>query len=133
MSTPLHNEMTAALADLREQQSRIAEALARLNSAETTVTSEDRLIQATVDGRGRLTGLKFSGRRWRDLAPHELAARLVEVVDRAQDKAATQTASLMSGLVPAGLDPERLVGGDLDLDGLLEAAIEDVAAGRWAR
>ncbi|MFT7841739.1 YbaB/EbfC family nucleoid-associated protein [Saccharothrix sp. BKS2] len=133
MSGPLHDEMTTALTDLRAQQDRIAETLAQLGSVEATSTSEDRLLQATVDGQGRLTGLKFTGRRWRDLAPKELAAKLVEVVNRAQDQAAQQTASLMSGLMPAGLDPERLRDLGTDLDALFESAVQDLASGRGDR
>ncbi|MBY8851715.1 YbaB/EbfC family nucleoid-associated protein [Saccharothrix longispora] len=134
MSGPLHDEMSTALTDLRAQQDRITETLAQLGSVEATSTSEDRLLQATVDGQGRLTGLKFTGRRWRDLAPKELAAKLVEVVNRAQDQAAQQTASLMSGLMPPGLDAERLRDlGGTDLDALFESAVEDLAAGRWTR
>ncbi|MDQ2589060.1 YbaB/EbfC family nucleoid-associated protein [Saccharothrix yanglingensis] len=133
MTTPLHNEMAAALAELREQQTRITEAVTRLKAAEVTATSDDRLLQATVDSQGRLTELKFTGRRWRDLAPKELAARLVDVVNRAQDKAAEQSAGMVAGLMPAGMDLDALRAGAPGLDALFEAAIGDVTTGRWAR
>lgn len=131
MSTPLHNEMAAALAELREQQSRITEAVERLKSADATVVSEDRLISASVNGQGRITELKFAGRRWRELAPKELAARIVDVVTKAQDKAAESTNALVSGLMPEGVDLDRLRDAGPDLDALFGAAVAD--AGRWTR
>lgn len=126
MSTPLHNEMAAAMAGLREQQTRITDAIGRLQSASTTVTSDDRLIEATVDGQGKLTGLKLAGRRWRDLAPKEFAARLIDVVSRAQDKAAQNSAELVSGLMPGGMDLDQLRNTAPDLDAMLSAALQGI-------
>ncbi|WP_329791561.1 YbaB/EbfC family nucleoid-associated protein [Lentzea sp. DG1S-22] len=133
MSTPLHNELDGVLADLKEQQGRITEAVGRLESAETTVVTEDRMIQATVDAKGKLTGLKLTGRRWRDLAPKELTARIVEVVNRAQDKAAEQTAELVAPLLPPGVSLDSMLGSTPDLQGMFKSAMEDLTAGKWLR
>lgn len=131
MFTPLHNEMAAAVAELRAQQERIGNAVSQIESATATATTEDRLIKATVDGRGRLTEIAFSGRRWRELAPKDLASRIVEVVTRAQDRAAENTAALMAELMPAGIDLDQLQGSGPDLAAMFDAAVEE--AGRWHR
>ena len=133
MSTPLHNEMAAAMADLREQQSRISDALAGLQAVQATATSDDHLVEATVDGQGKLIGMAFSGRRWRDLAPKDLAARITDVVNRAQAKASQETASLVNGLMPAGMDLDSLRTTGPDLDAMFGAAVEDALSGRWSR
>lgn len=132
MSTPLHNELASALADLRAQQGAIEDALGRMRAVEATATSEDRLVEASVDGQGRLTGVRLAGRRWRELAPKELCARIVEVVNRAQDKAAAETAALAGGLMPQGMDLAALRGPGPDLEAMFAAALDDAAV-RWSR
>jgi hypothetical protein len=126
MSAPLHNEMAEALAQLREQQSLITDAVGRLNTASATAASDDRTIEATVNAQGKLTGLKLSGRRWRDLAPKELAAKLVEVVNRAQDEASRKNSELVSAFLPQGMDFDKLRDAGPDLDAMFSAAIEDL-------
>ncbi|OLR93341.1 YbaB/EbfC family nucleoid-associated protein [Actinokineospora bangkokensis] len=133
MSTPLHNEMAAAVAQLREQQARLERTMADLRAVRASATSEDRLVEATVDSQGKLVGLVLSGRRWRDLAPKELAARITDVVNRAQTRAAENTAALVGGLLPQGMDLDALRGAGPDLDAMFAAAVDDATAGRWAR
>ncbi|PPK70917.1 YbaB/EbfC family nucleoid-associated protein [Actinokineospora auranticolor] len=125
MSTPLHNELAAALVELREQQTRITEAVAKVAEASTTVAADDRMVEATVDGQGKLVGLKFHGRRWRDLAPGELAARLVDVVAKAQDQAAAATASVFAGVMPNGMSFTKDSADDLisELDAMFDTAV----------
>ncbi|MGX7828861.1 YbaB/EbfC family nucleoid-associated protein [Actinokineospora sp. 24-640] len=130
MSTPLHNKMADALADLRVQRDRIEQTLERMRAVEASATSDDRTVEATVDNQGRLTALRLNGRRWRDTSPKELCARLVDVVSRAQDKAAAETAALAAGMVPAGMDLAALRDSGPDLDALF-AAVDDPAG--WSR
>jgi hypothetical protein len=89
------------------------------------------LIKATVDGQGRLTELAFTGQRWREMAPKELCAKIVEVVADAQGKAAASVQELMAGLIPDGVDLDRLRENGPDLDAMIDSAIAD--AGRWSR
>ena len=131
MFSPLHNEMTDAMRGLREKQEQIAAAMGSLQETTASATTKDRTIKATVDGQGRLTELAFNGQRWRDLAPKELGAKIVEVVADAQRQAAASVNELMGGLVPAGVDLERLRDAGPDLESMMDDAIED--AGRWTR
>ncbi len=131
MFSSFENEMTAAMRELRDKQGEIAAALGKLHEATATATSKDRMLKATVDGQGRLTELAFNGTRWREMAPKELGAKIVEVVGQAQEQAALKTAELMGGLVPAGLDLEQLRTVGPDLESMIDDAIADV--GRWSK
>jgi DNA-binding protein YbaB len=131
MSAPLHDGMASALSELRAQQEKIAGAVSRLQAVTTSSSTKDKMVTAAVDGQGKLVELSFRGRRWRDLAPKELAAKIVEVVGDAQDKASAETAGVMSDLVPAGLDLERLRQLGPDLDSMFNEAIEE--ARRWRK
>jgi len=131
MFSSFENEMTGALRELRAKQEEIASALGKLQETTATATSKDRMLKATVDGQGRLTELVFNGKRWREMAPKELGAKIVEVVADAQRGAAEATSELMGGLVPAGVDLEELRSAGPDLEAMMDSAIADVD--RWSR
>ncbi len=127
MSSPLFNQMENALADLREQQERIREAQERAEEETTTVSSKDRSISATVDHRQRLTGLRFSGTRYRTMAPAELANRIVELVRQAQDEASQKSIATYSAMAPAGFGAAltEMVNGEFDLDKMFDEAVRE--------
>jgi DNA-binding protein YbaB len=131
MFSSFENQLTEAMRELREKQGEIASAIGKLNEATATATSKDRMLKATVDGQGKLTELAFNGKRWREMAPKELGAKIVEVVAEAQEQAALKTSELMGGLVPAGLDLEQLRTVGPDLESMIDDAIADV--GKWSR
>ena len=131
MFSSFENEMTEAMRELRDKQGEIAEALGKMHEATATATSKDRMLKATVDGQGRLTELVFNGTRWREMAPKELGAKIVELVADAQRQAAAATGELMAGLVPAGVDLEQLRSVGPDLEAMIDTAIADV--GKWSR
>ena len=86
-----------------------------------SATSKDRMVTATVDGRGRLVDLDLAGTRYRRLAPAELTARIVETVRAAQEDAAHATATMLTGLLPDGLGMP--VDGEFDLEAMFDAAV----------
>jgi DNA-binding protein YbaB len=131
MFSSFENEMTEAMRELRDKQGEIAEVLGKMHEATATATSKDRMLKATVDGQGRLTELAFNGMRWREMAPKELGAKIVELVADAQRQAAAATGELMAGLVPAGVDLEQLRSVGPDLAAMIDTAIADV--GKWSR
>jgi hypothetical protein len=131
MFSSLHNEMTEALASLRADQEKIAAALGKLGEVTASATTRDRTIRATVDGQGRLVELDLKGQKWREMAPKELGAKIVEVVTEAQQQASGATVELMAGLTPTGVDLERLRVDGPDLEAMIASAIED--SGRWSR
>ncbi|MBK1787784.1 YbaB/EbfC family nucleoid-associated protein [Prauserella cavernicola] len=130
MFSPLHNQLDEAMREMRAKQEELAGAFGKLQDVTATATSKDRAIQATVDSQGKLTELTLNGKRWRDMAPKELAAKIVEVVTDAQDEAAAATSSAMAGLIPEGLDLEKLRESGPDLDAMFDEALKDARKGR---
>lgn len=126
MSTPMHNQLAAMMAALREDREKFDQAIGQVDQITETVTSKDRMVRATVDARGRLTALELNGRRWRDLAPPELCAKIVEAVRSAQEATVTRSAELMTGMLPAGLDAV-LRGSPPDFDSMLADVLNNLA------
>lgn len=129
MTTPLHNELESALVRLRDQQAELTAATKAIADAETTSLSTDRLIEATVDGRGRLTGLRITGRRFRDLPAAELAARITETVRAAQEEQENRTMAALARFAPPGVDLAAMFDGSASTDDLLAAAGASLADG----
>lgn len=126
MSTPMHDQLDAMMATLREDREKFDQAIVRAEEITETATSKNRMVRATVDARGRLTALELKGRRWRELAPTELCTRIVETVRDAQDAAAARSAELMTGLLPSGLDA-MLNGSPPDFESMLTDVLKDFA------
>jgi hypothetical protein len=126
MSTPFRQQLDAALANLRVQQTRIRAATEELAKATATAASNDHAIEATVDSQGKLTAIKLKGAGYRKLAPAELAARIVDTVRSAQDAAARRATDALTGLLPTdlglGIAPTLSPDGSWDIDGMFEAA-----------
>ena len=94
-------------------------------------TSKDKMVTATVDSQGRLVGLTLKGTRYRQLAPAELTSRIVETVRAAQELAARESASMLAGLLPAGLGMP--LDGNFDLDAMFDAAVNAAAEPLFAK
>lgn len=131
MFSSFENQMTEAMRELRDKQSEIASALGKMHETTATASSKDRMLKATVDGQGTLTELEFNGKRWREMPPKELGAKIVEVVADAQRQAALKTSELMSGLVPSGFDLDQLRTVGPDMESMIDDAITDV--GKWSK
>jgi hypothetical protein len=121
MSDQPYDGMEAALSKLRAETARIREAGEQMNAVTGSSTTKDRMVTATVDNQGRLTDLKLRGTRYRQMAPSELATRIVETVREAQEIAARESAGMLAGLLPAGLGIP--IGGEFDLDAMFDAAV----------
>jgi len=89
----------------------------------TSVTSKNRMVAATVDSSGRLVELAFKGNRYRNLPPAELSALVVETVAKAQQAASKEAMAAAADLIPEGFGFPGLTGGDVDLDGMFDAAV----------
>jgi len=127
MSDPLHNELAAALVLLRDQQEDLAAATKALAETETTTRSRDRLVEATVDNRGRLTGLKLTGRRFRDLSAAELCAKIAETVRAAQQEQEARTVSSLARFAPPGVDVAAMFDGTFDPEEMIASAGVSIA------
>jgi hypothetical protein len=133
MSTPLQQQLEAALSDLRVQRTRIQAAGEQLAKTTGKAISKDRSVEAVVDNHGRLASLKLNGTGYRKLASTELAARIVDTVRAAQDAAARQAAGALTGLMPSALNfgvgpTTPPADGTWDIDAMFEAAARAVQA-----
>lgn len=130
MSQPFQEQMEAALADLRGQQTRIQSASRQLAQVTGKATSKDRAVEAVVDSQGKLTSLKLNGTGYRKLAPAELAARIVETVRTAQDAASREAFESLAGLMPTGfggaLGAAAPADGSWDIEAMFDAAARAV-------
>ena len=72
MTTPLHNSLEEAYAELVSQREALNDMQHRLAEAGTTVTSKNRAVSVTIDGQGRVSEIKFLTSGYRSMAPTEL-------------------------------------------------------------
>lgn len=119
MFSSMHNDIAEMLKNLQEQRERLTEAAREMREVTANATTKDRMIKATVDSRGRLTELTFTGNRWRDLAPKEFASKVVDVITRAQDKANKTVTGLAAGVAPEGIDLQQILENGPDFDDML--------------
>lgn len=119
MYSSFHDDIGELLANLREQRGKLVDSMQEMRAVTASATTKDRMMRATVDSRGRLTELVLRGNRWRELAPTEFAARLVEVVSQAQENAVDGVVELAAEVTPEGMDFRALMAGELNVDELL--------------
>jgi DNA-binding protein YbaB len=123
MSAPMEEQLESAIAELRAEQEKINGFAATMAGKTTEATSRNRMVSAKVDSQGKLVELSLKGNRYRQLAPAELSALVVETVRKAQDAAAKQTMAAALALLPDGFGIPGTHAGERDLDAMFDAAI----------
>lgn len=109
----LQGQMERSLEQLRQTQERLAEASANLESVTAEAVSKDRMLSVTVNARGEIAEMRFHTEKYRMMAPAELAAAVIEVVERARRDVAQQVSTSMGALVPGDSSArEQAVAGD---------------------
>src|SRR3954451_7753128 len=122
----MQHEIQAAIADLEQTKARLSELNLQMDAEQTSVKSKDRMIEATVDARGRLTDLSLRATKYRTLSPKELCARIVETVRAAQDKGERVAMERLASVAPGGVPIEDLFAGTLNLDAMFDDAVAQV-------
>lgn len=112
----MREQMEAELARLQTTMRELEETNANLESATEEVTAKNRLVTATVDATGRLIELKFHTDGYRSMAPAELSAALIEVIDRAQQKMADRIAKAYDAFTPEGIDTAATMRGEMNIE-----------------
>ena len=74
-----------AMADLDRERAKLGE-LGKLWDQNTTVHAKDRSLSMTVDGRGELLEVAFTGSKYKTMPPAQLAHVIVETLGRAASK-----------------------------------------------
>ncbi|MFE2012638.1 YbaB/EbfC family nucleoid-associated protein [Streptomyces sp. NPDC059491] len=150
-----------AMSALHDQRDRMLAAKRELDAATATATSKDHMVSVTVGPQGQVVSMTFHTKAYQSMAPAELAAALVTVLNEARAAMGSQVIERIKGFQDFGghlrsvtglagtpvemdelLKPLRAMAPSFDLEETLGgqkaarqeefAAEEDVKAGRAA-
>ncbi|WP_424186975.1 YbaB/EbfC family DNA-binding protein [Actinokineospora sp. G85] len=124
-----------AMADLDRERAKLGQ-LGELWSAHTTVHAKDRSLSMTVDGRGELLELAFTGAKYKSMPPVQLAHVIVETLGRAKAESMAKVSEAMGGSSVPGLDIDGIASGKVDpmemINSLLGPMLGDLEVGARA-
>lgn len=104
------------LEEYQRQRASLTDLHQKIQEIAVTVASPRREVEVTVNHNGNLTDIAFVGTAYRRLAPKELSALIMRTLGDAKEKAAEESAELISPLLPAGLNARDLVAGRLGIE-----------------
>ncbi|MFD7282185.1 YbaB/EbfC family nucleoid-associated protein [Streptomyces sp. NPDC059862] len=99
----LQRQLAEAMEQLKETEAAVARAEEELADSSCTVQSADRSVEVTVDAQGSLVAMRFLGGLYRGMSAAELAASVLEAVERARTIMARQVMSVLDPLTQAAL------------------------------
>jgi DNA-binding protein YbaB len=124
MAEQFESALKEIMAEYEQARKDITQLQRAVESAAGSARSKNRMISATVDGRGEVTEVKFHGQNWRSMAPGELGKLVVQTITAAREAAQKQMWSSISTLEPGGLDLSAAVAGRLDWSAMTPEAVE---------
>ncbi|WP_035839346.1 YbaB/EbfC family nucleoid-associated protein [Kitasatospora azatica] len=119
MSESAEQRLNEILAEYRRKRDGVLQMQRQLSSTAATVKSRDRMISVTVDALGTVTALKFESKDYQSMEPAELAALVLDTMQKARDKVRADAKQIMDPFLPRGTAFEDLSSGKLDLARLL--------------
>lgn len=111
-----------AVAEMFRTQERLQSVRAQLSKKPIKVTSKDGMVTVVLDARGEVTSIAFNTAKFRRIAPAELGATLVQVISQARAEGRSQVISAYRDFLPEGMDLEKIMSGNLNMDSVLAAA-----------
>ncbi|MER7013897.1 YbaB/EbfC family nucleoid-associated protein [Saccharopolyspora sp. NPDC000359] len=114
MPTDHQAQVAELLADYQRSRDRLAETHRDLAAVTATARSGDGRVQVAVGPRGALRELVLADDVYEKLRPAQLAATIAELSAQAAQDAARRAADLLAEVLPAGTDPDLLLGGHAD-------------------
>jgi len=124
ISSDPHRAFDKAMEELQRGQDRLRSVRQKLEAQPIKVTSTDGMISITLDAAGEVTSIAFNTSKWRRMAPAELGSVLVQAISRAREQGRARLAEAYRPLLPEGLDPAKIMSGQLSVDGIFESARE---------
>ncbi|SDT66425.1 YbaB/EbfC family nucleoid-associated protein [Actinoplanes derwentensis] len=109
-------QLEAMLVKLAEEQRKLEDFQRKMNEATTVVESSNKMVTATFDGRGELTGLTFNTTRYRTMSPTELASTMLETLRRGRGTAFGKIDEMTGGDVLPGIKFGDLAAGKVDIN-----------------
>ncbi|MBD0689051.1 YbaB/EbfC family nucleoid-associated protein [Streptomyces sp. CBMA123] len=102
MSYAFEDQLNQALADLADQQAKLAEAARKMQAMTAEATSKDRMVTAKVGPQGELLALNFHTTAYQSMAPAELSALLKDVLNEAKARMGERITAEMRGFEGVG-------------------------------
>lgn len=103
-------EVEELLADYRHSRDRLEETHRELAAVTAEARNSDGTVRVVVGHRGTLREVVLADEVYRELRPAELAAAIVRLTGQAAATAAARAAEILADVLPAGTDPELLLG-----------------------
>jgi DNA-binding protein YbaB len=120
--TDPHKAFEKAMEELQRSQERLKAVRKKLQDKPIKVTSKDGMISISLDAAGEVTSIAFNTQKWRRMAPAELGSALVEAITQARTQGRAQLAEAYRPFLPEGLDPAKIMSGNVSVDGIFESA-----------
>ncbi|MCK2244234.1 MULTISPECIES: YbaB/EbfC family nucleoid-associated protein [unclassified Crossiella] len=121
MSTPRSEQVEQLYAQYRRQFDQVRETQRQLGEISCTVSAPRNTVSVTVGHGGVVKDISFPTGAYKNMAPRELAAALLDTLRKAQDQATHAAAELLAPSLPEGVDAHKLFSGKLDLQELMSA------------
>ncbi|MFH8579371.1 YbaB/EbfC family nucleoid-associated protein [Streptomyces zaomyceticus] len=112
-----------AMSALHDQRDRMLAAKRELDAATASVTSKDRMVSVTVGPQGQVVSMTFHTKAYQSMAPAELAAALIAVLNEARAKMGSHVIEHIKGFQDFGghlRSVTGLAGTPDDMDELLK-------------
>lgn len=119
-------DIDSAKAHLEQERKRLAEVSKHQQEDSTTVQAKDHSLEATFDGRGELTGLKFNGNKYRSMAPAQLASVIVETIQAGRTQSMGKLTEQLSGGAMPGIDLAGVASGKVDPSAVLDQLMKPI-------
>ncbi len=103
------------LAGYRRSREQLGTVHRKLATLQESATSDDGLVTVTVGPRGQVCELVIVDSAYRKLRPHELAATIVALSEKAAAKVSRAAGEVLAPVLPPGADPAALLRGTADL------------------
>ncbi|WP_409468602.1 YbaB/EbfC family nucleoid-associated protein [Streptomyces sp. HC307] len=97
----IQQRLAEAMEQLKDTEAAVARAEEELKGSSCTVKSADRSVEVTVDAQGSVVSMRFLGGLYRDMAAPELAASVLEAMERGRMIMARQVMSVLDPLTQA--------------------------------
>ncbi|SFR29910.1 YbaB/EbfC DNA-binding family protein [Lentzea waywayandensis] len=125
MSSSLQDQLEQTLAEYRQKRADLQQMQEKMAEMSSTASAPRKVVTATVDTHGQITGIAFPTNAYKNMAPAELAKVVRETVRKAQTMAREQLVELMEPMMPAGMSMRGKEPGKLDIDRLFPENPED--------
>ncbi|MEV5538739.1 YbaB/EbfC family nucleoid-associated protein [Saccharopolyspora shandongensis] len=115
MSTDHRAQVEELMADYRRSRDRLAETHRDLSAIAETARSQDGRVQVVVGPQGELREVVLADDVYERQRPAQLAALIVQLAAAAAHAASRRAADVLAEVLPAGADPELLLGGHAEI------------------